>query len=632
MSTFTGALSVQLGKLIQSPTISANAISGFKAASNSVTSGIDVTFTLTDLTGISNITLYRNYVLDPATATVLQTWLPSLSDYVWSDSDTALQQQASAYYWLLLSPQGTSGQSVQVGPQSILLNPELAAPIPATSVSASHGAVVNGQLMVTVNVTASSPSVKIYLQNYHGNPAFVAVAQQSRSPLQFTLDATGETITIKAIGVSAGGAEASTGPTTTLTLSGGATVPAQPQGVLVTQIASGNQISFPSSRDAGPIYKIYRAQRGQNFLLATLLATVTSTAGTVQYLDTAGLSGDWEYFIIATNAAGDSLPSNPSFPTILFTSATIPPNVPSNTTNTATIDSIDTGTNALIRIYGPGGPGTAYSRITGFGSLARPNGTITGLVYTTTYAIIWTGTTFLAVTTYPATLPDGYEWLGTVITTGATGVVGTGATVTLVIDGAGHVIQANSTAAGSGYVAASVNISGGGGSGAQVTANVSGTGTIPSYTVTNGGTGYATVPTAVVVGTASSGIPGGGGSAGGVGGYRGGGCVEEGTAVEAPEGTVEELLACDEWVVVDMGDGPLYMHPDTLVSVFKKASELTSEDRIEVKGAFWLKGNVSTELRDGIKVKRTCPGGIYHAGPSLVRLHNSKPELPSPGG
>jgi hypothetical protein len=622
-------LEVQLGRLVSSPAISANAVSNFEAASNSTTLGIDVTFTLADVTGISSITLFRNYVLDQATATAVQTWGASLSDYEYSDTSTSLQEQASAYYWLLLSPVGTSGNAVVVGPQSILLNPQLAPPTPATSISASHGAAANGTVMVTVNVTFSSPAIKIYAANYHGNPSRVAVAESSSSPLQFTLDATGETVTFTAIGVSAGGAEAASGPTTTLTLSGGATVPATPQGIVVTQLATGNQVSFPSSRDAGPTYKIYRAQRGQTFLLATLLATVTSTAGTVIYLDTAGLTGDWEYFIIATNTVGDSLPSDPAFPTILFTSATIPPNVPSNTTNTATLDSIDAGVNPLVRIYGPGGVGTSYDRITGFGSLARPNGTISGLDYATKYAIIWTGTSFIAATTYPDTLPDGYEWVGTMLTCTATGVVGTGATVTLVIDTLGHVIQANATAVGSGYVAATVNVSGGGGSGAQVQANVDGSGTIPTYTVLNGGTGYATTPTAVVVGGGSGGVSGGGGDDGGSGGYRGG-CVEQGTVVEVPEGTVEHLLPCDEWIVLDLGDGALRMHPDTLVSVFKQAWELSDDDRIEVKNAMWRKGKVSMELRRGIKVKRTCPGSIYYAGPSMVRLHNIKPDLPDP--
>lgn len=512
----------QLSQLTASPPINPNAISSFQAAQNSTTQGIDVTFEITDITGISGISLFRNYVLDQATATCIQSWNSAVADYGFSDTSTTLQEQSSAYYWILLLPTGTSGSSVVVGPQNILLNPQLAAPVPSTSVSASSSAAANGFVTVTVNVTGSASSQKIYVSGYKANPAFVAVAQGTATTIQFPLQATGETITIQAIGVSAGGTEATTGPTTTLILNGSMTIPATPQEVTVNQISTGNQITFPASKDAGPSYKIYRAQRGETFLLATLLATVTGASGTIEYLDTGGLSGDWEYFIVATNSMGNSLPSNPAFPSILYSSATIPPNVSGNTTNTATIDSVDGGGSVVVRIYGPGGVGTSYSRLTGFGSLSRPNGTISGLSYATNYVILWTGTAHIAVTTYPATLPDGYEFVGGIITTAATDVVGSGATVTLVVDGSGHVIQANPVAVGSGYLAASVSISGGGGSGAQVTPNVAVDGTIPSYTVTNGGIGYATAPDGTVIPGASTGTIGGGGSTGGSGGSRAG--------------------------------------------------------------------------------------------------------------
>jgi hypothetical protein len=513
-------LDVQLAKLIASPAISTNAISGFQANTNPTTKGIDVTFTLANVLGISGINLYRNYVLDPGTAICVQSWSPAASRYVYTDLATDLQKQASAYYWLRLLPTGTSGTSVLVGPQNILLSPQLAAPVPDASISASHSGAVNGSVTVTVNVTGSAATQKIYVSGYKGNASYVAVVQSANSPLQFKLDATGETITLKAIGVSSGGTEAPSGPTTTLLLNGVLTIPATPQGVLVSQITTGNQITFPSSRDAGPTYKIYRGQRGDTFLLASLRATVTGTAGTIIYLDTAGLTGDWQYFIVATNAAGDSLPSSPASPFVLLTSAGIPRNAAVNTTNTATVDSIDGGSSVVVRIYGAGGVGTSYTRLTGFGALTRPNGSVSGLAYATLYVILWTGSAFSAVLTYPATLPDGYEFVGSLKTTVATGVVGSGATVTLVIDGAGHVSQANPNAVGSGYAAATVSVSGGGGSGAQVDPNVDPSGTIPSYTVRNGGTGYATIPTGTVIPGSGAGTVGGGGSTGGASGSR----------------------------------------------------------------------------------------------------------------
>jgi hypothetical protein len=518
----SNALMGQVRSLLASPVISANAVSKFLAEANSVTNGVDVTFRLTDITGVSTVTLLRNYVLDPATATVLQSWQPAVADYTWADSDGALQAQGQAFYWLLLAPQGATGKSVTVGPQQIVLNPQLVAPVEPTEISASSGPLVNGTVKITANVSGVTDSVKIYVSGYHGNVAEVAVASSASSPLQFVLDATGETVTLEAIGVSAGGVETPAGPTTAITLNGTATIPAKVQGIVVTQIGAGNQVNWPSSKDAGPTYKLYRAQRGQTFLLATLLATVTGSAGTLNYLDTTGLAGDWEYFVIATNGVGDSVPSDPSSPAILFTSASMPANTPANTSNNATVDSIDTGTATLIRIYGPGGVGTAYDRLTGFGTLTRPNGTIGGIAYLTPCVVMWTGTAFVIATNYPATLPDDYEPVGGLTTTGATGVVGTGATVDLVIDGGGHVIQANPVLLGSDYAAATVNVAGGGGAGAQIQANVDlPSGTIPSYTVLNGGTGYATAPTGTVVGAGAPGDVGGGGSTGGSSGNRG---------------------------------------------------------------------------------------------------------------
>lgn len=519
-SELAPAIISQLMRVIASPTITPTAISKFMAAANSVTSGVDVTFNLTGTTGISAVTLLRNFSMDPATATALQTWAPRLGTYTWADSDKALQANGEAFYWIVLSPQGTTGTAITTAPQTIVLNPQLLPPVTPTAISASSGTLVSGTVKITVNVAGYTGSVKIYASGYHATTSEVAVASSASAPLQFTLAATGETVTLEAVGVSAGGAETPSGPTTTVTLNGTATIPAQVQGVVVTQIPAGNQINWPSSRDAGSTYKLYRAQRGQTFLLATLLATVTGTAGTLDYLDTAGLTGDWAYFVVATNSVGDSLPSATTSPAILLTSASMPANTPANTSNTAVVDSVDAGTSTLVRIYGSGGVGTSYLRRTGYGSgLARPNGTISGLGYSQSGVVLWTGTTYVFATNYPATLPDSYEPVGGLTTTVATGTSGSGATLTLVIDTGGHVIQANETAPGSLYAAASVNISGGGGSGAQVQANVASDGTIPSYTVLNGGTGYATVPAAVVVaGTGSS--TGGGGATGTSAGSR----------------------------------------------------------------------------------------------------------------
>jgi hypothetical protein len=410
---------------MSTPAIGANCVSGFLCIPNPTSKGIDVSFRITDATGIRSLSLVRAAVMDIAQAIVLQTWTGSASAFTWSDTDAILQQTGGAYYWLKMEPLNVNGSEQIVGPQFILLNPSLLPPLAATGISASHAAAVNGTVLVTCNVAGipAGGSVKIYVTGYEGNPSPVAVAQRTSSPIQFTLQATGETVTIKAVAVSAGGAEASSGPTCALTLTGSATVPAQPQGVSVAQLPTGNQVMWPASLEAGVTgYQLWRGQRGDAFSAATLLASPpASGAGTVIYLDTGGLAGDYQYFVIAVSAAGNSLPSPAANPIVLYSSSQIPTNVPANTTNSCVLDSIPVSGTATVRIYGSGGLGTSYTRVLGFGTVTRVPGSVTGLVFLTRYYIIYHAGTYLASTTYSDTLPDGYEWVGTLTTCPSTG-------------------------------------------------------------------------------------------------------------------------------------------------------------------------------------------------------------------
>lgn len=604
------------------PPIGENAITQFLVVANP-TGGVNVSFGLTNTTGIGSLVLVRAGSNDIKQATVLQSWTSSVSNFEWSDTGATLNALGQAYYWIKLEPANVTGSEIIVGPQFILLNPSLVAPPAATDISASHAAAANGAVLVTCNVAGvnQGEGIQITVTGYLGNPSPVAIATAANSPLQFSVEATGETVTLTALALSSGGTPASSGPTTTLTLNASATAPAKVEGVTVAQISTGNQITWPASLEVGITgYQVWRGQRGTAFLGASLLATVAATGvGTVEYLDTAGLTGDFQYFIIAVSSSGNSSPSNPANPAVLFSSVPIPTNVPTNTTNTATVDSIDAGSSALIRIYGPGGVGTSYTRITGFGTVTRPNGTISGTAYSTKYYVMYTGSAYVAETTFPAILPDGWEWVGQLTTTAAGGTSGSGATATAVINGSGQVIQINPVTNGSGYFSATANIAGGGGSGAAATANVVG-GQVTSYTVTNGGSLYTTAPTVTVT-------PGGAGGTTGGGGVNGSpaGCVELGTEVIAPEGTIEVHEPCSEWVALDLGDGPLVMHPETLVAVWKRAKDVHIFDRVEVEGANWKFPKSKVLLfREGTKVKRTCPGGTYLAGPSRIRLHNVK--------
>jgi hypothetical protein len=171
---------------MSTPPIGSNVVSQFLCEPNATTQGVDVSFAITDMTGMASISLLRAAVLDIAQATVLQTWSASESAFTWSDTDKILQQTGQAYYWLKLEPVNTmNGQEEVVGPQFILLNPSLLPPQPATAISASHAAAVNGTVLVTCNVAGIPPggSVKIYATGYLGNPSPVAMAQGTSSPI-----------------------------------------------------------------------------------------------------------------------------------------------------------------------------------------------------------------------------------------------------------------------------------------------------------------------------------------------------------------------------------------------------------------------------------------------------------------
>jgi hypothetical protein len=98
-----------------------------------------------------------------------------------------------------------------------------------------------------------------------------------------------------------------------------------------------------------------------------------------------------------------------------------PSNVPFNQTNFATVDSIDAGGSATVRIYGTGGVGSSWTRQVGSATTTYSAGTITGLSYSTTYYVYWNGSAYLASASFPATLPDGYVWVGKVTTVASGG-------------------------------------------------------------------------------------------------------------------------------------------------------------------------------------------------------------------
>ena len=70
-----------------------------------------------------------------------------------------------------------------------------------------------------------------------------------------------------------------------------------------------------------------------------------------------------------------------------------------------------------------GGVGSSWTRYTGQGIQTFPAGTITGLAYTTTYYVVWTGSAYQAFTSLPSALSDSYVFAGkpTTVAAGGTG-------------------------------------------------------------------------------------------------------------------------------------------------------------------------------------------------------------------
>jgi len=115
----------------------------------------------------------------------------------------------------------------------------------------------------------------------------------------------------------------------------------------------------------------------------------------------------------------------------LVGSSNLPANVPLNSTNNATVDSVDGGSSATIRIYGPGGVGSSWMRFSGQGTETYPAGSITGLAYSTAYYVIWNGAAYLALTQMSQAMSDGYVFVGkptTVASGGSGGSSGGGGT------------------------------------------------------------------------------------------------------------------------------------------------------------------------------------------------------------
>jgi len=112
----------------------------------------------------------------------------------------------------------------------------------------------------------------------------------------------------------------------------------------------------------------------------------------------------------------------------LQSSSGLNPNVGSNYTNQATVDSVDAGSDVTIRVYGAtGGPGTAWSRPVGSQVVSYPATSLYHYSYSTTYWIVYDldAQIYRVLTDSLSALNDRYVFAGKITTVASGGTGGT---------------------------------------------------------------------------------------------------------------------------------------------------------------------------------------------------------------
>lgn len=107
--------------------------------------------------------------------------------------------------------------------------------------------------------------------------------------------------------------------------------------------------------------------------------------------------------------ATDAIPVKSTNITGVLASANAAPNVAKNTSNDATADSVDAGSNATVRVYGPGGVGSNWSRFRNGASVASHAAvTFTGKAYSTRFYVAFDTAlnTWIISTSYKDTTGD----------------------------------------------------------------------------------------------------------------------------------------------------------------------------------------------------------------------------------
>lgn len=306
-------------------------IATMSVSSDGATYGAVISFSLaSSAKGFNSLRLLRSQGTDPTTATVLNTWSITDADggksFSYSNSDQSLAT-ADTNYWVQGTPNYDTKlcnaayisklKGVYYGPMNLeQLNGNLMVPDPIVEFTASLLAGVNGTQQVCLAFKRPADpnfgSARVYIDGYHGNRADVAIAENSYSPFIFTVDQTGEQVTLKAAAISAHGISGSTSKSTSVTLNGLATVPCKLENVSAMIIAGQTQIDFDAGAETNiTAYNIYRTLKGAGFSWGAWLTTITpSGSNHYTYIDPTGLNAFYDYYVVAINPVGASSPSN----------------------------------------------------------------------------------------------------------------------------------------------------------------------------------------------------------------------------------------------------------------------------------------------------------------------------------
>lgn len=123
------------------------------------------------------------------------------------------------------------------------------------------------------------------------------------------------------------------------------------------------------------------------------------------------LQGQWR----KTGQASDNAPINSLNITGILASLNLANNSQVNTTNFCTVDSVDNGVDATIRVYGSGGVGTTWTRQVGNVTLGPyPSLSQAGNDYDSDYFVMFNpdSSQFVVTKSFVEILPDGYIWCG----------------------------------------------------------------------------------------------------------------------------------------------------------------------------------------------------------------------------